>query len=92
MERNETCPRCGEFSIRAFMPERVYFSGQKVEHAEYNPGLGCVVKNKSHKEDLLKRKGLVEVGNDFRSGDGMQTKFDKDREAKKQKRYDEALD
>lgn len=92
MERTEWCPDCDEPAVRNFMPKHVYFSGAKVTHAEFNPGLGCVVKNEAHKQDILKRRGLVEVGNDFGSAEKMQNKFDSDREAKKQKRYDEALD
>lgn len=36
----------------------------KVEHAEYNPGLGCITKNSKHRAEIAKRKGLVEVGNE----------------------------
>lgn len=51
--------------------------GGKVQNAEYNPGLGCVVKNKRHKNEILARKGLVEIGNDFSSGDRMQDSYEK---------------
>jgi len=40
------------------------FINEKVEHAEYNPGLGCVVKNRAHRAQIAKAKGLVEVGNE----------------------------
>jgi putative FmdB family regulatory protein len=91
MERTEWCPKCEEPSVRAFMPERVYFSGQKVSHAEFNPGLGCVVKNEFHKKELLKQKGLVEVGNDYGSGDKMSDSFDKARAEKLRKRIEDAV-
>lgn len=86
---NEFCPKCDEPAERQFVPKRVFFSGTAVTHAEYNPGLGTVVKNKAHKEDILKRRGLVEVGNDYGSGDKMVEKFDKDRAEKLSKRWDE---
>jgi putative FmdB family regulatory protein len=43
---NESCPKCGEFAVRQFCPERLYLSKTAVTHAEYNPGLGCVVKKR----------------------------------------------
>lgn len=89
MERNENCPKCGEFALRQFIPQRVFFSGAKVEHAEFNPGLGCVVRNKHHKQELMKQKGLVEVGNDFGSPDRMVDHFDKERADKRQKRWED---
>jgi putative FmdB family regulatory protein len=86
---NEFCPDCESPSERQFVPQHVYFSGTKVQHAEYNPGLGAVTKNKKHREELAKRKGLVEVGNDFKSGETMQTKFDTERAEKLKKRYED---
>lgn len=91
MERNENCPSCGEFAIRDFIPESIEFTRTKVTHAEYNPGLGCVVKDAKHKDYLLKSKNLVEIGNDFGSGQKQQDKFDSDRAAKTKKRYEDAV-
>jgi len=90
MDVNETCPKCGEYAIRQFVPTKLHISGASVTHAEYNPGLGCVVKNKRHKEDLMKQKGVVEVGNDFGSGEKMNVHFDKGREEKFKKRWEDA--
>lgn len=89
MDINEYCPSCDSPAERMFVPRNVFFNGAKVEHAEYNPGLGCVVKNKAHKQDIMKRKGLSEVGNDFKSGEKMQAHFDKAREEKLNKRYED---
>jgi hypothetical protein len=88
IDRNENCPECGEFAVRQFVPKRVHFSGTSVQNAEYNPGLGCVVKDKYHRQELCKRKGLVEVGNDFKSGDSMQKHFDSERAAKREKAWE----
>ena len=74
--------------MRQFVPSKLHITGAKVTHPEYNPGLGCVVKNKRHKEDLMKRKGLVEVGNDFRSGADMQKTFDQARAEKREKSWE----
>jgi Golgi nucleoside diphosphatase len=90
MEVNETCPKCGEFAVRQFVPSRLHITGAKVTHAEYNPGLGCVVKNKAHKADIMKAKGVVEVGNDFKSGESMNQHFDTARTEKMRKRWEDA--
>lgn len=89
MDVNEYCPRCGEPAERKFVPSRVHFTKTSVQNAEYNPGLGAVVKNEKDRQEIAKRKGLVEVGNDYGSGEKMQTQFDTAREEKKRKRYEE---
>jgi hypothetical protein len=60
-----------------------------VQHAEYNPGLGCVVKNKYHREELCKEKGLKEVGNDFSTGTKMLESFDKAAQEKRKRKWDD---
>ena len=89
MDVNEFCPRCEEPGVKQFLPNRVYLSGTKVQHSEYNPGLGAITKNRAHREELAKRKGLVEVGNDFKTGESMQTQFDQARAEKLAKRYED---
>lgn len=86
---NEFCPSCESPAIRQFVPSKVYFSGTKVQNAEYNPGLGRVVKSKYHRTELAKRMGLVEVGNDYGGGDKMQKSFDTAREEKLKKRWED---
>lgn len=89
MDVNEFCPRCEAPGERQFTPRSVHFTGTKVQNAEYNPGLGQVVKNEAHRREVAKRKGLVEVGNDFKSGEKMQTQFDTARTEKLNKRYED---
>jgi len=89
IDRLEACPDCQEPAVRQFVPSRVFFSGTSVQHAEWNPGLGCVVKNKEHRKELAKRKGLVEIGNDFKSGESAATHFDQERESKIAKRWED---
>lgn len=84
---NEFCD-CGAPAERVFVPSRVYFSGAKVAHAEYNPGLGCVVKNDRHKKDIMKRKGLVEIGNDFKSPKSIHKTFEQERKSRRAKRWE----
>lgn len=72
--REEKCDKCSTILRRIYTSFHVI--GASVENAEYNPGLGCVVKNKKHREEIAKRKGLVEVGNDFGSGSKMQKHYE----------------
>jgi putative FmdB family regulatory protein len=56
--------QCGLMAERTIIFSNQQFIGTKVQHAEYNPGLGVVTKNKQHREEIAKRKGLEEVGNE----------------------------
>lgn len=88
MSRAEACPKCEREAIRQFVPQRVFLSGTKVQHAEYNPGLGCVVRNKEHRAELAKAKGLVEIGNDYKNTDNIHKEFEQKREQRSKDSYD----
>ncbi len=60
--RVEFCPDCGTVMTRIFSPTQIV--GAKVGEAEFNFGLGCVVKNKKHREELCRRRNLIEIGNE----------------------------
>lgn len=87
MEAVEHCKQCGSVCARHFVPSRVYFNGTKVEHAEYNPGLGTVVRNSSHRKELAKIKGVEEVGNE--PVESLHKYFEKAREDKVEKSWSE---
>ena len=59
---DEVCPKCGTIGNRIYTSFQVI--GAKVESPEFNQGLGCVIKNKKHREEVAKSQGLVEVGNE----------------------------
>lgn len=80
MDSPESCERCHVSAIRDFVPSRVHFTGTRVEHAEYNPGLGCIVRNKSHRAELCKIKGVEEIGNE--KPESLHKHFDQKREEK----------
>jgi hypothetical protein len=46
------------------------------------------VKNKRHRQELAKQKGLVEVGNDFGAGEKIQKQFEAERAARREKEWD----
>ena len=88
MNAPETCA-CGTVAERQFVPSRVHFVGAKVQHAEWNPAFGQVVKDKYHRSELAKRHGMVEIGNDYKTPDKIHETFDKVREEKREKRWSE---
>ena len=59
----ESCPGCQNVDGRRYI-SRTHFYGAAVEDAEYNPGLGCIVKNKKHRAEIAARNNLVEIGNE----------------------------
>lgn len=59
----EACQKCGSICRRYLVP--VNFNGASDwDKAEYNPGLGCIVKNTKHRERIAKERGLIEVGSE----------------------------
>lgn len=90
MERPESCPQCDTQSVRMFVPRSVHFTGTGVQHAEYNPGLGCVVRDKKHRAELCKQRGLVEMGNDFKNIDKMHDDDAQAREERARRRLEES--
>lgn len=63
IDNPEHCPKCGQLGER-FIASGIQFYGAKVEDAEYNPALGCIVKNSKHRRQLAKERGLEEIGNE----------------------------
>lgn len=83
------CTQCGNQCIRSFKRCKFHFTGTKIEDAEFNPGLGQITKSKAHREELSKKLGVVEIGNDFKSADSVHEKFDSSRNEKLKKSWDE---
>jgi len=82
----DPCPTCGNVGDRRFSC-RIEFIGAKVEDAEFNVGLGKITKGKRHREELAKQMGVVEVGNE--KTDSIHKHFDKARDEKRQKAWDD---
>lgn len=81
------CPTCGNTSSTRIIRPGVHFIGASVESAEYNPGLGQIVKNSKHRAEIAKRKGLVEIGNE--NTEKIHKHFDNQRAEKVKKSWDE---
>lgn len=59
-----SCPQCEHTETQIVISSKIHHIGARVQNAEFNPGLGCVVKNKQEREEIAKQKGLIEVGNE----------------------------
>lgn len=81
-DKEELCPTCGAPTDRLISVPAA-FIGTAVQHAEYNPGLGCIVRNKEHRQDLCKELNLEEIGSDYKSPDDIHKKDDATLAAKK---------
>lgn len=84
----DLCPDCLKLGNRVFSCD-VNFLNAKVESAEYNPGLGCITKNKRDREEKAKRLGLIELGNE--NPEKLHKNYDKQREDKRKKEWDELI-
>lgn len=60
----ELCLKCGSVKTIRQMSRTHFYNANDWDKAQFNPGLGCVVKNKKHRDQLAKEKNLVEIGNE----------------------------
>lgn len=84
---DDPCPKCGVVGSRVFS-SKVHFIGASVQNAEYNPGLGCVTKNKKDREEIAKKMGLEEVGSEKTSTLKKMARETKEREQNKSRLSD----
>lgn len=78
--------KCGQMADRFFTPHQV-MGADDWNKAEYNPGLGCIVKSRKHRAEIAKRKGLIEVGNE--APETIHKEHDKKRDDIAKKRWEE---
>ncbi len=79
------CSECdGETHV--VISSKIHHIGAKVQNAEFNQGLGCVVHSKREREEIAKQKGLIEVGNE--SPDTLFKESVKKHEQDKQREWD----
>ena len=86
--REEKC-QCGKVAQRVFCAPLI--GGAKVFNAEYYPSLGKVIHNKRELRTELDRRNLVEVGNDFKSGESMANHFEKARNEERERGWERLL-
>ena len=66
LDRDEFCLKCTGKMQHVFKPsiKQLMKMGGMQESAEFNPGLGCVTRGKSHVKEICKEKGFEEIGNE----------------------------
>jgi|GEM_PF-613195 len=82
----EKCQSCGNIA-KKLISRSIFFTGTKIEDAEYNIGLGAITKSKKHRDELAKRKNLIEIGNE--TPETIHTHHDKARELKRKKSWED---
>lgn len=88
-KRIEYCVQCNSLLDRVYS-SKIHFKGAKSNDAEYNPAFGKIIKNKRERQYEAEKRGWVEVGNDYKSGESMQKDFDAKRKQKNNKIWEEA--
>lgn len=64
IDDREMCPTCQSLDNRRYLTPVNFNGASDWDRAEFNPGLGCIIKNQKHRERVAKERGLVEVGNE----------------------------
>jgi putative FmdB family regulatory protein len=84
--RKEKCRKCRKVASRIWSAN-IQFIGAAVQHAEYNPAFGQVIKNKRHRDEMARRRGMVEIGNEKPAT--IHKHFDDQRATAKAKRWEQ---
>ena len=82
----EKCEKCKKSAIK-LVSSGIFFTGTKIEDAEWNPGLGIITKSKKHRDEIVKRKNLIEIGNE--NPDTIHKHQDKAREEKRRRSWED---
>ena len=82
--RQENCETCGEEARRLF--SRTELNIDKMQ-PEYYHAFNEVVRNRQHRKELIKKHGMVEMGNEKPSN--MHAHFNNVREEKRRRSWDE---
>lgn len=61
IEDKERCQSCGSSKTKRTIGLSA-IEASSAAQPYYNPGLGCVIKSKSHKKQVMKELGVEEVG------------------------------
>jgi putative FmdB family regulatory protein len=84
IDEKEICIKCGEGQTKRLIAIS-NLEKSSMQQPYYEPTLGCVIKGKSHKKQILRQKGLEEVGST--SPDTMYNELEKRREKRMAKEW-----
>lgn len=93
IDNPESCKKCGSTAQRYIARGGDFYGANDWDKAEFNPAFGCVVKNRQHKRELLRKfagegKVFEEIGNE--PVEKMHSHFEKVREERRNDRWREA--
>lgn len=57
----ENCERCGKIGVR-YIANTYFYGASDWDKTEFNPGLGQITRNRKHRDQIAKQRGLEEVG------------------------------
>lgn len=93
IDNSESCPKCLVTSNRTIAVPNLMAVNDWTE--SFNYGLGCVVKNKAHQREILRKyadqgRELIEIGTE--PVENLHKKYDRQREDKRKERWNEPVD
>ena len=80
----DKCPDCGAQGRRVYS-SNIEFIGTKVQDAYKCTGLGEVIKSKRQRDELIKKKDLIEVGSE--KPEKIHQHFEAERQARRDKSW-----
>lgn len=81
------CPDCNTVGKRIYEPAYINKVSSGVFMPQYVPSLGKAFNSRYEMKEYVKSKGMVEIGNDYGSGENMQKEFDQGRERASDERW-----
>jgi putative FmdB family regulatory protein len=88
IDRPEICPKCSSSEVKRYISRTHFYGACDWDKAEYNPGLGKVVRNSQHRKELAKSMGVEEIGNEPVSK--IHAKYDVERSEKLARNWEKA--
>lgn len=84
----EACPQCGAPKARRIYSHQIGFIGASVKDAYFDISLGKVISSDREKKEILKEKGIIEVGTE-KSMDSFRKNTSEKRAKEKEKEWNE---
>lgn len=85
----EECPACSSKDVKRYI-SRTHFYGASDWDSSYNYGLGCVTKSRVHRNQIIKQRGLIEVGNE--DCEKISAAMDKDKQKADDQRFERGFE
>lgn len=89
IDDKEACPSCHGEDTKRYI-SRTHFYGASDWDSSYNYGLGCVTKSRTHRNQIIKQRGLIEVGSE--NCEKISASMDKDKERADDARFEKGFE